>query len=449
MEKEMGYLAICFSHKNTEIFLREKLNFNSHESIKNFLLAIKSSISKESEIILLSTCNRLEIYLYTQNTPELAVSIINKLALARDIENETLQNIADVFVDQSAVHHLFCVASGLDSLVIGETQIVGQLKQSYKICFDWGFCGKNLTRLIHFGFKCGAQVRNSTQISQNAVSVASVAVKEANRLFEQSDSTNRIALVVGVGEMGRLATKHLLNYNYEILLLNRNVQNAHNLADELNAQFPREAKKIQVGSFSQLPQLLNQHALLFCATSAPRVIIEPSMVEKVDFKRFWFDLAVPRDIQDPKDENIKVFAVDDLQQVASLNLAHRRRDTTKAYEIVGMYTMDFFKWLQSLGVDPLIKEIRRLAKNASLKELERAIKKGFIPKEYEENVAKILHGAFNSFLHKPTLNIKSLGDDEVSDPLIEAVKVVFDLHNENILVNRYKCEYDTTSSQRI
>lgn len=446
----MGYLAICFSHKNTEIFLREKLTFNSDGTIKDFLVAIKSSVTETSEIILLSTCNRLEIYLYTQNNPEITASIINKLALAKNLENQTLQNIADVFVDQGAVHHLFCVASGLDSLVIGETQIVGQLKRAYKVCFDWGFCGKNLTRLIHFGFKCGAYVRNSTQISQNAISIASVAVKEANRLFQEYGSTNRTVLVVGAGEMGRLTIKHLLSYDYQILLLNRNLQNAYNLADELNAQYNKiESKMIQVRSFSELPDLLNQCDLLFSATSASCAIIEPSMVKKVDFKRFWFDLAVPRDIQDPKSENIVVFAVDDLQQVVSQNFAHRRRDMTKAYEIVGTYTMDFFKWLQSLGVDPLIKEIRRLAKTASLKELERAIKKGFIPKQYEESVAKILHGAFNSFLHKPTLNIKSLGDDEESDPLIEAVKVVFDLHNENILVNRYKCEYDTTPNQRI
>lgn len=441
MELEAGYLAISFSHKNTEITMREKLSFASSESIKSFLQGLKSHDKNLKEIILLSTCNRFEIYAYTQNPENTKNSLISSLAQIRDVDEGFLKEIADVYIDQGAVHHLFCVASSLDSIVVGETQIGGQLKNAYKLCFDNGFCGKNLTRLIHFAFRCAAQVRNSTQISQNAVSIASVAVKEANALFEKNNIKDKTAIVVGVGDMGILASKHLLHLGYNILLLNRNKQKALNLSNELNSEY---RDKVEVIDFSLLSTLINQYPLLFCATAAPHCIVQKSMVKNVDFKRFWFDLAVPRDIENPSDDNIFLFAVDDLQQVASENLINRRKNTTKAYEIVGIFTLEFFKWLQSLGVDPLIKKIREFAKEASLKELDRAIKKGFIPPEYEENVAKILHSAFNVFLHKPTMNIRNFAEKEEADPIIEAVKAVFDIDDEVMLINRYKCEYDTT-----
>ncbi|MDO7253587.1 glutamyl-tRNA reductase [Helicobacter cappadocius] len=441
MDLEAGYLSISFSHKNTEITMREKLSFASTESIKNFLQTLKSKDSHLKEIILLSTCNRFEIYAYTDSPGDTKNFILSILAQIRDIDEGFLQEIADVFIDQGAVHHLFCVASSLDSIVVGETQIGGQLKSAYKLSFDNGFCGKNLTRLIHFAFRCAAQVRNSTQISQNAVSVASVAVKEANVLFEKNNIKNKVAIVVGVGDMGILASKHLLHLGYRILLLNRNKQNALNVSNELNSEYN---DMVEVRDFSTLSSLINEYPLLFCATSAPHCIIQNSMIKTTSFQRFWFDLAVPRDIENPNREDIFLFSVDDLQQVASENLVNRRKNTTKAYEVVGIFTLEFFKWLQTLGVDPLIKKIREFAKEASLKELERAVKKGFIPSEYEDNVAKVLHGAFNIFLHKPTINIKNFADKEEADPIIEAMKAVFDIDDEVMLINRYKCEYDTT-----
>lgn len=440
MEYTAGYLAISFSHKNTEIAMREKLAFDSGEDLKIFLQTMKSQNPDIQEALLLSTCNRVEIYIYASNLENNKDFVLALFAKIKGVDLKYLQEVADVYVDQGAVHHVFCVASSLDSIVVGETQIAGQLKSAYKFCFDHGFCGKNLTRLIHFAFRCAAQVRNSTQISQNAVSVASVAVKEANAMLEQSEIKDKIAIVVGVGEIGTLASKHLLACGYRILLLNRNKQRALGLAYELNNEY---GKMVEVGNFSELPTLINQYPLLFSATSSSYPIILNSMIELTNFKRFWFDLAVPRDIEKPNVNEIFLFTVDDLEQVVYENIANRKRNTTKAYEVIGIYTLEFFKWLQSLGVEPLIKKLRDLAKDASLKELDRAVKKGFLPKEYQENVAKILHSAFNAFLHQPTINIKKFSDTQEADPIIEAIKSVFNIDDEVILINRYKCEYDT------
>ncbi|PAF41652.1 glutamyl-tRNA reductase [Helicobacter sp. 11S02596-1] len=444
-EHPAGYLALSFSHKNTEISIREKLAFDSNEatsgSSKDFLQTLKSQNPSIEEVLLLATCNRVEIYIYGCDLETIADVVLDLLAKTKGIDAKYLKEIADIYTDQGAVHHVFCVASSLDSIVVGETQIAGQLKSAYKFCFDNGFCSKNLTRLIHFAFRCAAQVRNSTQISQNAVSVASVAVKQANAIFEQSGLSDKIAIVVGAGEMGVLASKHLLSCGYRILLLNRNKQKALALANELDNG---SSDLIEVRNFSELPTLINQYPLLFSATSSPCPIILNSMTELTDFRRFWFDLAVPRDIEKPNIDNIFLFSVDDLEQVVYENLANRQKNTTQAYEIIGYYTLEFFRWLQSLGVEPLIKKLRELAKDASLKELDRAIKKGFLPKEYEENVAKILHSAFNVFLHQPTITIKKFADKEEADPIIEAIKSVFNIDEDGIFINRYKCEYDTT-----
>ncbi|PAF50600.1 glutamyl-tRNA reductase [Helicobacter sp. 13S00477-4] len=440
MEQLAGFLAISFSHKSTQIDIREKIAFSTTQEIKSFLQNLKIENKNIQEVVLLSTCNRVEIYIYTPEFEDTKKFVITKLSKKKSIDFEELQKNADIYTNQEAIHHVFCVASSLDSIVVGETQIAGQLKSAYKFCFDNQLCGKNLTRLIHFAFRCAAAVRNSTQISNNSISVASLAAKEANSLLEKNGIKDKIAVVIGVGEMGSLTSKHLLHYGYRILLLNRNKQKALVLAEELNSEYN---DKIEVKNFSELPTLINQYPLLFCATSATQFIILDSMVEDVDFKRFWFDLSVPRNIQNPQIDKIHLFDVDDLQQVADENLESRKKNTIKAYEIVGQHTLDFSKWLQSLGIDPLIKKLRELAKNASLKELERSIKKGFLPKEYEENVAKILHSAFNVFLHQPTINLKKISDKEEADPIIEALKTIFDINDEVVLINRYKCEYDT------
>ncbi|PAF47097.1 glutamyl-tRNA reductase [Helicobacter sp. 12S02634-8] len=440
MEQTAQYLAISFSHKNTQIATREKLAFASNESIKEFLQTLKNQNPDILEILLLSTCNRVEIYIYTHNAESITDKVTTALAALKDLSDSYLREIADVYIQEGAVHHVFCVASSLDSIVVGETQIAGQLKSAYKFCFDNGFCGKGLTRLVHFAFRCAAQVRNATQISQNAVSVASVAVKKASAILENDAIKDKIAVVIGAGEMGALLSKHLLVCGYRILLLNRNKTHAQTLAQTLNAQTPNS---VEVRNFSELSTLINQYPLLLVATAAPSHIVLDSMIEPSDFKRFWFDLSVPRNIQPPSMEGITLFSVDDLEQVMHENLANRKRNTTKAYEIIGIYTLEFFKWLSSLGVEPVIKKLRDMAKDASLRELDRAIKKGFLPKEYKENVAKILHNAFNIFLHQPTINIKKLSDKEEADPIIEAIKGVFGIDDEAILINRYKCEYDT------
>lgn len=178
----MGYLVISFSHKNTDIQTREKLAFPNEENKDRFL---KQILEDEiiDEAILLSTCNRVEIITSALNTDTAAKSIIKKLSKYSGLEFDNLYDRADIYEHDGAIHHLFSVASALDSLVIGETQIVGQLKDAFRFSVAKKYCGQNLPRALHYSFKCAAAVRNATSLGTGSVSVASTAVAKAKRLL--------------------------------------------------------------------------------------------------------------------------------------------------------------------------------------------------------------------------------------------------------------------------
>lgn len=433
----MEYYILSYSHKNTEIGVREKLALDSkNPQTKDFLLALVENKFIQ-EAIILSTCNRIEFILSVQNHAKAEEFLLAKLSEFSQVPKEELQKHADSYENLSAIHHLFSVASSLDSLVVGETQISGQLKNAFKYAYDVGCCGLSLSRAIHFAFRCAASVRNSTDISKNSVSVASTAVAKAKEIL--GSLKNKIALVIGAGEMSLLSVKHLVNNEAKVILINRQIHNAESLKAEILQSCPKA--EISVESFGELGTLINQIPLVFSATGAPHTIITQDMIEPLGENRYWFDLAVPRDIDYIQEEGIEVFAVDDLQDIVKKNLALREEQARIAYGIVGRCTQDFFTWLGTLNVEPLIKAIRQSAKEAALKELQKGIAKGFLPKEYEKNIEKTLHNAFNTFLHNPTLGLKAVMNTSKGDSVIEAAKYLFLGNDEALMLENYKCEY--------
>lgn len=442
MEKKLQYFALSFSHKKTPIELRERLAFADNAEIYLFLQQIKQ-LENIEEVILLSTCNRVELYCYAHTFEETKNFILKNLSQTKKIDLALLNQSVEIHEHIEAIHYIFCVASSLESVVVGETQIAGQLKDAYKACFDAGFCSKAFTRLIHFAFRCAAKVRNHTQISGNATSVASVAIHQAKSLQKQY-GFDRKALVIGMGEMGILSAKYLLDDDYDVMICNRNQQRIQDFISQCDI---KQKQKISICEFEHLQEKINAYPLLFSATGASEPIILKNMIKSVDFKRFWFDLAIPRDIEHFEDEKIELFVVDDLKQVAQENLNLRKESLHKAYEIVGIATMEFSQWLQTLDVEPLIKKIREMAKEASLREINRAVKKGYIPKEYQHNVEKVVHQAFNVFLHKPTQNLRDQVNKQEIDIIIESIKNFFSIDKDSLLINTYKCEYDTSKSE--
>lgn len=431
------YMVVSFSHKRVDIATREALSFKSSEIVP-FLETINAS-EAIFESILLCTCNRVELYVSMNDKHKATKHILSTLAKFRHLDVKMLETIALVRLNEYAIYHIFSVASSLDSLVIGETQITGQLKSAYKLAFDKGLCAKDMTRLMHFAFKCAASVRQETDISSQSVSIASTAVFMAEqklKAIKQSIKGLEV-LVIGSGEMGKLACKHLLHLGANITLISRSKAHALNVACGL------DSSHIKVESWRNLPNMLDKFMLLFSATSAKHCIIKANMVSPSKMKRFWFDLALPRDIESIALKDLQIFCVDDLEEVIKEHKSVREESAKLAHKILERYTHLFFTWLQTLSVEPVIKQIRALARDSSLKELDRAVKKGYIPKEYKDNVEKILHSAFNTFLHKPTMRLREASESHSGDPLIEAAKSMFDLQDDIVMLNNYKCERDT------
>lgn len=436
-QREIQYIVVSFSHKHIDIALREKLAFGDEEKLAFLRALCEHSAIKEA--MLLSTCNRVEVYASVLEAKAAREYILENLQKFKHIPTEQLRELADIRLNQYAIYHTFSVASSLDSLVVGETQITGQLKDAYRFAYENLLCGKDLTRLVHYAFKCAAQVRNSVDISSSHTSVAGAAIHMLMLRFKECGESldSKHIVVLGAGEMGVLALKHLAKHNVRLTLINRNLQNAKealaNLAQEIG-------RKIELAPFGDLQALIDRADVLVSATGAPHSVINAEMIHPSVHKRVWFDLAVPRDIEEVQVENLEIYRIDDLQVLIARNKLQREENAKDGYKIVEQCTQEFFKWLQTLSVDPIIKHMRALAKDSSLKELDRAVKKGFLPSEYRQNVEKILHNAFNTFLHKPTMRIKEAGESINSDPIIEAVKSIFDINDEIVMLNPYKCE---------
>lgn len=414
----MNFVCVSFTHKNTGIALRERLSLD--ESRRKELLRLINANAFVEESLLISTCNRVEVFAYVEQVGEICEYIISCIAVLCEVDKDILLQQADIFEDNGAIHHLFSVASSLDSLVIGETQIAGQLKDALNFANEHHFCGANLDRAVHFAFKCAAKVRNQTEISKNPISVASVAVAKAKELVNLSDKE---VVVIGAGEMGELAAKHLLQANAKIIILNRNIAKAKELCELLGA-------RARCDEFDKLNDYLNEYELFFSATNAKEAIITEDLLQKRDFTRYFFDIAVPRDIDLDESEKVRVFAVDDLEEVVRKNLALREHEAQVAYSIISSMTTEFFRYLNDLALTPIIKALRLQAKECAEVELKKALKKGYLKGSNTDEARKFIHQVFKAFLHSPTINLKHLQGEVQSDTIINAMRYVFDLKGD-------------------
>ncbi|EMF1259029.1 glutamyl-tRNA reductase [Campylobacter coli] len=430
------YYCISFTHKNTDLSLRERLSF-SDEAKKNEFLRLLSIHENIEECLVISTCNRVEIVAFVKMA--CAEFIVKSLALLCDVDKDILLEKADIFEDSGAIHHLFSVASSLDSLVVGETQIAGQLKDAFAFALKNNFCAVHLSRAIHSAFKCAAKVRNETQISKNPISVASVAVAKAKELLPLDGKS---AIVIGAGEMGELAAKHLITAGARVIVLNRDMEKARILCERLGVLS-------ECDSLNNLKKYLDEYELFFSATNAPNAIIANSLIDEVSHKRYFFDIAVPRDIDISENEKISVFAVDDLEVVVRKNLALREQEARMAYGIIGRETAEFFRYLNDLALTPIIKAIRLQAKECANKQLQIALDKGYLKHSDEEEARKLIHQVFKAFLHTPTMNLKHLQGKMQSDTVINAMRYIFDLENNLEGLNQYTCEFNMENNDEI
>ncbi len=404
----MHYLNISFTHKNSTIEIREKLSYPNPKSLHGCLTKLTSHDSV-NEALLISTCNRMEVFCSCSDIATATQFIFDTLTARAGISIEELEGRADVFDDSSAIHHLFSVASSLDSMVIGETQIAGQLKDAFRFSFDNKYCGPKLARAIKNAFKCAAKVRNATDISTKPVSMASVAVSKLKSL--ESNIQGKKALIIGVGEMSEITAKHLISAGADVYIMNRTIHKAGMLA---------EACGTKVMPYEKLHEAINEFEILFTATSANEPIITDEIIKPCDFDRYWFDLAMPRDINYTKGNRINLYVIDDLKIIVDDNMGKREEAAKLAHGVIGRSVVEFFEWLNTLDIEPLIKEIYEKAAISAELESSRAITNGYIPKEYEAQAKKLCEQTLKRFLHEITKQMRESSQEPNASAIANA-----------------------------
>jgi glutamyl-tRNA reductase len=425
----MHYLVVSFSYKSCSLESREKIAFRDDDATRNFLNMFVG-MDMVLEAFVINTCNRIEIVAATKDNFATYHAAIGLLSRLTDADFDDLSSSAVRLEDEDAIEHLFSVVSSLDSLVVGEAQITGQVKEAFKLSHHNGTAGKHLNRALSYAVKCAAQVRNATNISQNPISIASVAVAQAIDVMDGSVA-GMTGMVVGAGEMGRLAAKHLLRAGADVLLISRNRDHAEALAVELG-------ENVRVGDFDRLPIYLNRYRLLFTATASPEPIITAGMITNHDLKRLWFDMALPRDIDSFENDSITLYRIDDLQSISKNNHALRQEQALQAAEIVHKYREEFFQWLRALSIEPVIKRLRLQIDDVIDAEVSRTVKKGFVPAGHEENMKRMITQVFDKFLHEPSKKLRSISKLSDGTSTIEAIKMVFDISTEDVDPKKYK-----------
>lgn len=419
----MNIIVIGLSHKTATVEIRERVAFSPTliEKPLHDLVTLDDII----EGVIISTCNRVEIYATTRDIAGGIARVKRFLADHHHIPLESLEPHLYCYHSEAAIRHVFRVASSLDSMVVGEPQILGQIKTSYGYAAEYKSSGIILNRFLHKAFSVAKRVRTETKIASSAVSVAFAAVELAKKIL--GDLSDKTVMLIGAGEMCELAAKHFLNSGAkDVMVTNRTFEKAERLAGEFGGEAVR---------FEELFVHLHRADIVLSSTGAPHVIIGPADVEEVVKRRrfkpmFFIDIAVPRDIDQKVDdvESAYLFTVDDLQEIVQANMAQRGLEAQKAEEIIDQEIGQFFKWLASLEVTPTIVALRNRFDEIRRAELQKTCSswKELLPEE-EKRLEALTTSITNKLLHAPTAALKQAGQGGRVDLYVDALRQLFEL----------------------
>ncbi|PHS26754.1 MAG: glutamyl-tRNA reductase [Methylophaga sp.] len=415
----MQFVTYGINHKTAPIHIRENIVFND-----DALPAALTSLTQHPSVIeavILSTCNRTEIYCYIDNDSDNIIS-----PWLHQFHQQT-ENTLDQFLyhhqGDDAINHLFRVACGLDSMVLGEPQILGQIKTAYSHALNHGSLKKVLGRLFQHAFTVAKQVRTDTAIGSSPVSVAFAAVSLAKQIFSKlSDST---ALLIGAGETIELAARHLRDNGIgRIIIANRTIERAHNLAMAVNGY---------AISLSEMPTHLPEADIVISSTASQLPILGKGAVERALKQRkrrpmFMVDVAVPRDIEPEVGnlEDVYLYCVDDLHDIIDENLQSRREAAQQAEEIINTQAEHFMAWIRTQDAVPVITAIRERAESDSeclVNKAKKQLKQGLPAEQVISELARTLT---KKLLHEPSRQLRQSGLD-TDNNLIEAARSLFNI----------------------
>ncbi len=419
----MDVFVVGLNHRTSPVEIREKLAL-SEEEIKGSLSSLIGVNVRELAAI--STCNRVEFYFWGEEAG--VEEIIKFVCDMKKVDLNVIKPCLYVYKGEDAVVHVFRVASSLDSMVLGEPQIVGQFKDAFELSKEAELTGPFLNQLMSKALSTSKKVRTRTGIGESAVSVSYAAVELAEKIF--GDLTGCVCSLIGAGEMAELAAKHLKDAGIKkMLVVNRTFERAKALAEQLNA-YPM--------SFDEFNEAILESDIVITSTSASDYIITRSQMEPVMRKRkyrpvFIIDIAVPRNVDPEVDsiENVYLYNIDDLEAVVEENRRRREKEAVKAEAIVKEEAKKFVSWLKTQKVVPLIVAIREKAENIRQAELKRTLSRINLTEKEVKAIEAMSSAIVNKLLH-PVLNyVKRNSVTGDTERIVPLVKEMFGLEEKD------------------
>ena len=393
----MSIFLVGVNHKTAPVELRERLAFNDEACANGLRQLVDGEIVREGLIV--STCNRVEILGATSND-QLEFSA-GRIAQFLDTTGSLPAGFLNAHLyrhtNEEAVRHLFRVASSLDSMVVGEPQVLGQVRHAYALGVEAGTVGKVLSRLVHHTFRVAKRVRSEPGIAANAVSISYMAVELGKKIFDSLKGCS--VLLVGAGEMAELSARHLVNAGAaRVTIANRTEETARQIANEFGAATVR---------LDQIDQVLHEADVVICSTGAPDYVVTEARTRKALERRrnrptCFIDISVPRNI-DPAVSNIPnvfLFDIDDLESVISSNIREREREAERAELIVQSEVMQFQQKLRLMDIGPTIGAMKQNMQDVARAEMAKQRKRlGVLTKEQEEAIESLLMSTVNKISH--------------------------------------------------
>lgn len=422
---------VGLNHRTAGVDVREKFALTNLTEFETGLL----STCRLREVMALSTCNRVEILAVADRATcremDMPEAIRAHWAASCQGPLDVLRQHTYAHEALDAVSHLFCVAASLDSMVMGEPQILGQLKGSYRKAVEAGTARVITNRLLHKAFSVAKRVRTETAIASSAVSISYAAVELAKKIF--GELSGKTAMLVGAGEMAELAATHLLTSGIEKLYItNRTYARAQELAKTMHGE---------AIFFEDMVERLKDVDIVISSTGSPTAIIRAKDIREVLKKRrnramFFIDIAVPRDIDPDVNglDNVYLYDIDDLKEVVEENMANRRDEAVKARAIVDMETQAFSMWLTSLALQPTITDMLGRAETVAERELAKTLKRlGNVDDDTRQALEVLVHSVSRKLLHEPITFLKRRTREEgSSERFIDITRRIFNLDGDPV-----------------
>ncbi len=419
----MDILVVGLNHRTSPVELREKLAFSQTETYHAYERFLDYRLVRE--VMILSTCNRVEVYSWAYKGGE--KHILSTLQELKGVSQEELLPVTYIYHGREAIKHIFRVTSSLDSMVLGEPQIVGQVKDAFEQAMASEATGIILNQLMKKALSVSKRIRAETGVGESAVSVSYAAVELAKKIFGELEKKK--AMLVGAGEMGKLAAQHLVNQGVaRLTVVNRTFSRAQELAEKLHGEaVPMENLTLE----------LVDTDIVITSTGAQEYLITKDMVQKVMKERkmrsmFFIDIAVPRNVdpQVERVENVYAYDIDDLEQVVEENRKRREKEAVKAEKIVEEEVEHFLHWLRSQEVVPVIVSLRNWCDDIRKKELEKALHRMRLNGKEAKALEALTSAIVNKILHPPLSYMKEAASKGEGEKVAKLVKELFALEEE-------------------